>query len=457
MDAQNIDLCKKRKKNALKSKKNKKMKLQPSDEPIFTTNITDLDDDCLEYIFKKLNLSDLLNVADSSKSFKKALNLAYLSKYGKNFIVCIYKMMPSQNQSLQIRGNRIRIGDLSTGLKMLRCFGHLLMKFGVDYKYAKRCHHSEVDRYLNKYCADNLKIIAMDNTQLWTMENIKKPFSKVHLLVFIDCRLGENLTNFKKWFPELKDLTFIKENVVTDRKSIVKRFPQLKHFIIELHQKDEYTFKKSHIKKALCMNPQIQYLEIRGDVLDAKFLHSISDHLQLIRKLCVVWNLDCFNYDGIIHFRNVIQFEFKVDVYENKNTDTIIIPKIPFSFDQLNGFKFHLNKSTRNQRNDNILDFIGNQTSLTKLILISDTNPFKNDIEKSKLTKATRFLKEITAKMGKFTIDEILDFIYKCESVNLFSFDVEDNSEMCDRLGKILGNEWRISNNGVNTVVLHRY
>lgn len=44
--------------------------------------------------------------------------------------------------------------------------------------------------------------------QLWTMENIEKPFTKVKTLVFHRCRLGENLTDFNKWFPKLYELRF---------------------------------------------------------------------------------------------------------------------------------------------------------------------------------------------------------------------------------------------------------
>lgn len=59
------------------------MEVDLADEADVSTNITDLDNDCLEYIFKKLELKDLLSVADASKCFKVAVDMAYTSEYGK--------------------------------------------------------------------------------------------------------------------------------------------------------------------------------------------------------------------------------------------------------------------------------------------------------------------------------------------------------------------------------------
>lgn len=46
-----------------------------------TTNITNLNSDCMEIIFEHLELNDLLNVADSSKHFYSAVCQVYKRKY----------------------------------------------------------------------------------------------------------------------------------------------------------------------------------------------------------------------------------------------------------------------------------------------------------------------------------------------------------------------------------------
>lgn len=46
-----------------------------------TTKITNLNSDCLELIFERLELNDLLNIADSSKYFYGAVCQLYRRKY----------------------------------------------------------------------------------------------------------------------------------------------------------------------------------------------------------------------------------------------------------------------------------------------------------------------------------------------------------------------------------------
>lgn len=44
-------------------------------------NITNINSDCMEHIFERLELNDLLNVADSSKQFYNAACQVYKRKY----------------------------------------------------------------------------------------------------------------------------------------------------------------------------------------------------------------------------------------------------------------------------------------------------------------------------------------------------------------------------------------
>lgn len=56
----------KRPNDTFEPERNKRMRPATPDDPYTPTKITDLDDDCLEYIFKKIDITDLLSVADSS-------------------------------------------------------------------------------------------------------------------------------------------------------------------------------------------------------------------------------------------------------------------------------------------------------------------------------------------------------------------------------------------------------
>lgn len=52
-----------------------------------TKKITNLNTDCMEIILKHLKLSDLLNIADSSKEFYSAACLVYKRQYANSYII----------------------------------------------------------------------------------------------------------------------------------------------------------------------------------------------------------------------------------------------------------------------------------------------------------------------------------------------------------------------------------
>lgn len=68
---------------------------------------TDLYFDCLEKLFEYLELPDLLNVADSTKLFKKAAELAYTRKYG-NKCLAFGVLEISPDQPFQFTNEKIK-------------------------------------------------------------------------------------------------------------------------------------------------------------------------------------------------------------------------------------------------------------------------------------------------------------------------------------------------------------
>lgn len=52
-----------------------------------TKKITNLNTDCMEIIFKHLDLNDLLNVVDSSREFYSAACMVYKKQYGNAYMI----------------------------------------------------------------------------------------------------------------------------------------------------------------------------------------------------------------------------------------------------------------------------------------------------------------------------------------------------------------------------------
>lgn len=75
----------------------KRKKFEDADETNATIiKITDVNDDCLEIIFKNLEVGDLLNVANSCKRFKQPVDWVFKSKYRDILGVCLGGWCPKR-------------------------------------------------------------------------------------------------------------------------------------------------------------------------------------------------------------------------------------------------------------------------------------------------------------------------------------------------------------------------
>lgn len=111
-----------------------------------------LNEDCLEHIFKKLDISDLLNVADSSIELLPAARSAFVSKYGKVRVSTKYPYSyygPPKKSIAMVNGD-IFIYDLPTFLKFMRLFGQeKVEKFATTRYFLKHLIKSNVSMTLD--------------------------------------------------------------------------------------------------------------------------------------------------------------------------------------------------------------------------------------------------------------------------------------------------------------------
>lgn len=192
---------------------------QTPDDPNAPTKITDLNIDCLEYIFKKFELIDLLSVADVCKYFKQAAGLVYTSNYGKMGISVPRFQQLDDCLIIKFNLGFIMISDLLIWLKLLRFFGHLIPKLAI------KC----IDEYVHEYCADSLKEIELGFSQKLALGYFTKPFPKVAVVKFMNCILSGNLFDLNMWFPQMCHLEIILCNTVDGGNCFVKHFATLKN------------------------------------------------------------------------------------------------------------------------------------------------------------------------------------------------------------------------------------
>lgn len=177
MSNQQIQVTKKRQRDKNIEPSNKREKSEPHDESNATVNITDINKDCLEPIFKQLDLSDLLNVADSNQFLMSAARLAFVSKYGKTMLY-MNATLSRQYRSIDYNCEQISIYDFQTCLKVLRCFGKSITKLTICNGLIPAVQRDKLDEYLQGYCAESVIELSYCGSNL---NKLTKPFKKVQI------------------------------------------------------------------------------------------------------------------------------------------------------------------------------------------------------------------------------------------------------------------------------------
>lgn len=176
--------------------------------------ITDINYDCLERILNFLDFESLLNVAGTCKRLQTAA--ADQFAFHKNEIY----LTLCDNREPGIREDHhfpqvIYVYGLKFCLPFLRCFGKRILSMTVEYGWAyvyekpitkaKQEENGYLDRYVNKYCADTLTRITINEKRAFLNKNFPKPFKNVTSVVVyrFECK---NLPKFVKWFPNMRSL-----------------------------------------------------------------------------------------------------------------------------------------------------------------------------------------------------------------------------------------------------------
>lgn len=176
-----------------------------------TTNITDLNTDCMEAIFNFLEFNDLLNIVESNKQFQTAACNVYKKKYaGQNlmfqpgttdhslqyryscfnlyFKVFSFYFKTNFNfcSSLAEFDEKSIISIRSNPFRVLRKFGHLIQNLAINLFDINATLCTEIENYLTLYCTDSLqRLYICCNSLNITFKHLQKPLNKLtYLLIF---------------------------------------------------------------------------------------------------------------------------------------------------------------------------------------------------------------------------------------------------------------------------------
>lgn len=243
--------------------------------------ITDLNDQCLEIIFKRLTAQDMLNVAAANKWLNASAGPVFRQIYGQKLI---------QLTSIAIRNSQICVADqmvlvsgLQNCLQFLRCFGPYTSKLSIQFGDSSKNCAKYVNQYVNKYCNKTLVHITFHSAAESFKQYLQKPYANVKSIYMTKSRLVKHLSQFDSWFPNVQRLELVFN--AFDPKFADVHFPNLQE--LRLFLISQYRFRGNLLKymtHLLQKNPHIKCLEIDIEAQPAtKDLLNIENFLASIK------------------------------------------------------------------------------------------------------------------------------------------------------------------------------
>lgn len=387
--------------------------------------VTDVNVDCLEHIFKHLIIDDLVSIASANSWFRVAAGWTFAHKFGKK-TVTFKDISTIQKCRVGMSENGILIRDLRNCLRLLRCFGHLITKLEISHLLVAKKYQAYINQYISKYCI-NLAEITFSSCTEETFAVLKNVFKSVEKVRFVNCYLGSKMSQLTKLFPNCRSLEFDGLNEVFDRTCIAANFQKMEHFAVNLVASEKYGFGKKNVVKAIKLNSNtLKSLHIHWDN-DKQFFNHVN---QLLKSLHT-FKFDCsendlpkiHDDDDVVHFNSVKNFQMSL-IDSTWYTNAIAVHWIPFKFDALENFIFESDK----KMGPLFFDFIEKHPTITKLTLC---NFYKwqildvNDQHMDKIAETLPSLIEVDIKTFSFSGRQALGFVNKLKNLRQFQFTLE--------------------------------
>lgn len=430
----------------LQSKDREQPNKQPYIEPNDTINITDVNNDCLEYIFMYLSLFDLLNLADSCNRLRQIARSTYASKYSKKLVKIYPHFFRSYVQYAFAAHSNITIHEFWGSLKFLRCFGPLTSVLSTP--TIRECmserKHNEVDRYISEYCAASVIDLEFGGNSL---KNLINQFPNVETLQFrgLDSQCG--WTDIFTHFPNVRVLKLF--NWVYSG-TTVANFPHLEHLEVGLRDAGEETVK--NLATFFRMNQQLRSLIIAGKYI-GECLLAASECSQLeFLDICSGSHKPSTNSEANpIHFKSVKKFQIFTGTLK-----ALVPSNISIVFDQLEEIVIE------GPIEQDVIEFISKYSSVPKFTFTGLGEKFIYFTNGPLFNQVAEALPSVTELHVMFliSIDNVFYTMDECKSLKKFSFGLHGFNAY-DDFRKQLGNEWQSSNhmqleNGFNILQICR-
>lgn len=358
-------------------------------------------------IFEELNLTDLINVAQTNTYFHHLAAEIYRHKF-QHKIIKIERKSNFDARPIQIQENSITFSTPTMAEGFLRVFGLLVTKImlsdmKVNIEDAKR-----ISKIINEFCSNSLRQLELRNSPMQIWNELKEPMKNVeNLTLFNKFEISENV-NLTKLFPSLRRLSleFINSH---DIHTFDAHFPHLKHlthayFACETNSEQDLV--------NLCrMNPQIHSLNLKySSYVSLKIAGENLKNLTILKIYWPVWTGAREEADEL-RFENVRKLVLEAVQY---------IP-VQVTFPQLEEMKVHFFPLL----NDQSIEFLGRNNGLRKL----DISNIALDAHILKLVNVLPNLIELSLDCGRdVSSKSIISFAQQHDNLKMIHLKYVDKS-----------------------------
>lgn len=304
---------------------------------IDSAKITDVNEDCLEHIFRYLNLTDLNNVAASHAHFVSTAHRVYN-------IVHRHKMVIISDSGHQVTASKSNSMSTSTSMKIememvnvtpatyLRNFGHLVLDLTLDYislNGKENGHHwREIERMVFKCSLKTLFKLTLQNCQGNVMEEIREPFEKTKKLrVYGHINNDIKMIQFSKWFPNIDSLKLDNAALCSDAcfKGVFRALKKIQILILAANR-------ERNIEQTVRQLLQ-SHRDIKGLFIDSNFNAWLQDIFEFLSFLS----------QTLTHLSDLQLLHIEI----TPNTMTEITRNIPIHFKSVQCFNLSTHSSDR--------------------------------------------------------------------------------------------------------------
>lgn len=391
------------------------------------TKVTNLDDDCLEFLFSYLDWVDLLNVADSSSIFHTAVCLVFKRKYHKS------KLIINGNKPTATRKcDSIIVWKPVMALKLLRNFGHLIWDLHLGFRFFPSKIVAAITRYLAQYCSKSLYSLSLcGNSTKIPFECIDNVFINLEMLRVDLCKFKNDLM-LGQIFPNLRVLN-LGENWYENPQKMIENLPPVRHLTIQANK-----FEENDIEALIRRNKQLERLEI-FPIYSLQLIKSTNECLPNLRCL-ELRGLPQEFYDGTAE---PIQLDHIVNL--SLHVGNIPFQNVPFSFKRLENLLVIGTNEPPLRLSRKCLDFFGRLQHLKQLTILGWHGNEWN-IRKFFELKSIMNVEELTFNwIDHIPNDCILRFLRQNQRLRIMKiYRNKTATPIMDEINKISDSDWKM-------------